>query len=99
MKTPYARPPPPVHARGMEAKIENGRHPELDKFYRDIRTVVEDGEHLLKVGVESVRHQAIAAGEKTDRLLRERPYESMALVFGVGVVAGLLLSSLLTGED
>jgi ElaB/YqjD/DUF883 family membrane-anchored ribosome-binding protein len=83
----------------MEPTIENGRRPELEKFYRDLRTVVEDGENLLKASVETVRGQAKRATEKTDHLVRERPYQAIGFGFGLGVVVGLLLSGLLTRDS
>jgi len=79
----------------MEPELESGQNPRLQKFYHDLHAVLEDGESLLKAGVERVRERARLATEKTDRAIRERPYQALGLMFGVGVVVGLVVSGLL----
>lgn len=37
-----------------------------------------------------LQEQAIASARKTDQLIREHPYESIGVAFGVGVLIGIL---------
>lgn len=93
----------------------------LDQLIRDLRTVVLDGEELLKatagdagekarearekirIAVQSARETcqglehgardaARDAARSTDRAIREHPYETMGIAFGVGVLIGALVT-------
>ena len=65
---------------------------ELEKFLEDIRTVVRDGQALLKAGVGTVRDRATAGAQTTNRLVREKPYHTVGLAFGLGLAVGLIVS-------
>ena len=80
-------------------KSGNGRSVDLDQFLEDIKTVVHDGEELLKSGVSQVRDRAISGAKTTGKAVREPPYKTLGLVFGVGVLVGVLAVNLLTGEE
>jgi ElaB/YqjD/DUF883 family membrane-anchored ribosome-binding protein len=76
----------------MRTKTGNGHAVDLEKFLEDIKTVVRDGQELLKTGATEVRQKALASAETTDKMIRSHPYQTLGLVFGAGLIAGLLLS-------
>jgi ElaB/YqjD/DUF883 family membrane-anchored ribosome-binding protein len=78
-------------------KTENGEHPHLDKFLDDLKTVVQDGQKLLKAGAEEARQRATFGARVTDRKVREYPYQSIGIVFGLGILVGVLASGLMRG--
>src|SRR5689334_16582261 len=46
----------------------------------------------VKVRAEQVKKQAVAGARATDRMIRNNPYRSLALVFGVGMLAGMIVN-------
>jgi len=72
---------------------------DLDQFMEDIKTVVRDGQELLKAGTIGVKEKALAGARSTDRAVRANPYQTIGIVFGLGLVAGLLLSGAFRGES
>ena len=79
-------------------KTGNGEHANLDKFIEDIKTVVQDGQQLLRAGAQQARQRASLGAQVTDRRVREHPYQSIGIVFGIGILVGVLASGLLRGE-
>ena|SRR5260221_5400004 len=86
-----------------------------EKLLRDLKTVVRDGEELLRAGARDLSERGVAARERlasaieiakdtqqklqaqvvtsakaTDRLIRDHPYESLGVAFGIGMLLGLL---------
>ena len=43
-------------------KTGNGHHIDLEQFLNDIKTIVRDGEELLKAGVSEVKERARIGG-------------------------------------
>ncbi|MEM9444757.1 MAG: DUF883 domain-containing protein [Verrucomicrobiota bacterium] len=39
-----------------------------------------------------LREQAVATAKETDKVIREHPYESIGVAFGVGVLLGVILN-------
>jgi ElaB/YqjD/DUF883 family membrane-anchored ribosome-binding protein len=78
-------------------KSGNGHNVDLDTFLDDIKTVVRDGQQLLKTGAGGVKEKAIAGARTTDRAIRQSPYQTIGIVFGVGLMVGLLASGLFSG--
>jgi ElaB/YqjD/DUF883 family membrane-anchored ribosome-binding protein len=76
----------------MRFKSEIASSVELQKFLDDLKAVVRDGEALLKVGATGLRQRAEAGARSTDQLVRGHPYETVGLLFGVGLIVGLLAS-------
>ncbi len=74
----------------MQTKSANGQNVDMEQFIEDIRAVVRDGEELLKAGVTTVKSRALDKARQTDRVVRQYPYQSLGIVFGVGLVLGLL---------
>ena len=46
----------------------------------------------VKTRAESIKQRAVAGAQATDRLIRDNPYRSLAVVFGVGVIAGMIIN-------
>jgi len=74
-------------------KTGNGHNVDLETFLDDIRTVVHDGQELLKAGADQMREKAKFGARETDRAIRQSPYQTIGIVFGVGLIAGLLLAT------
>jgi ElaB/YqjD/DUF883 family membrane-anchored ribosome-binding protein len=60
--------------------------------------VVRDGEELLKAGAAEVKHHAVAGAETTDRLVRQHPYQSLGIMFGLGLFVGLIVTGSFFGS-
>lgn len=45
----------------------------------------------VKTRGERIRGQALAGARATDRIIRRYPYQSLGVVFGLGVLLGVLL--------
>jgi ElaB/YqjD/DUF883 family membrane-anchored ribosome-binding protein len=80
-------------------KSGNGHNIDLEQFLNDIKTIVQDGEDLLKAGVTEVKQRALTGAKTTDRTVREHPYQTLGIVFGLGVLVGVLAVGLFTGQD
>jgi ElaB/YqjD/DUF883 family membrane-anchored ribosome-binding protein len=80
-------------------KTGNGQHPHLDKFLDDLKTVVQDGQELLKVGTEQARQRAVFGAQVTNQKVRQYPYQSIGIVFGLGILVGVLASSFMHGSS
>jgi len=74
----------------MRNKTGNGHNVDLDTFLDDIKAVVRDGQELLKAGAGQVKEKAIAGARTTDQAIRKSPYQTLGIVFGVGLIVGLL---------
>ena len=72
---------------------------DLEQFLNDIKTIVQDGEQLLKAGVSEVKQRAVTGAQTTNRAVREHPYKTLGIVFGLGVLVGVLAIGLFTGEE
>jgi ElaB/YqjD/DUF883 family membrane-anchored ribosome-binding protein len=81
----------------MRTKSENGHNVDMEQFLDDIKAVVQDGEELLKAGVTTVKARAIDRAKQPDRVVRQYPYQSLGIVFGLGLVLGLLAVGMFTG--
>ena len=83
----------------MQMKTGNGHNIEIDRFLEDIKAVVRDGEELLKIGARGVRERAVSGAKTTDKAVREHPYQSIGIMFGLGVLVGILGYALCTRES
>jgi len=81
----------------MRHKTGNGHSVDMETFLEDIKTVVRDGQDLLKAGAGEVKQKAIHGAQTTDRAIRKNPYQTIGIVFGVGLVVGLLASGFFSG--
>lgn len=80
-------------------KSGNGHNIDFEQFIADIKTVVRDGEELLKAGVSEVRQRALTGAKTTGRAVRQHPYKTLGIVFGLGVMVGLLATGVVFGEE
>ena len=52
---------------------------------------LESALERVKTRGERIKQQALAGVRATDRIIRQYPYQSLGIVFGLGVLVGLLL--------
>jgi len=101
----------------METKSAEDIEASTERLLNDLKAVVQDGEELLRAGIEDLSERGMAARERlaaalevardtrrklqeratagaqaTDRAIREHPYESVGIAFGVGMLLGILLN-------
>jgi ElaB/YqjD/DUF883 family membrane-anchored ribosome-binding protein len=74
----------------MCEKTTDGNRVNIEQFIEDIKVVVQDGQELLRAGVGTVKERARAGAERTNAYIREKPYNTLGLAFGLGLLAGLL---------
>ena len=74
----------------METRTGNGQRVSLEKLMTDLKVVIDDGERLLKTGATQLRERAVAGARVTDETIRRNPYPSMGIIFGLGVLVGIL---------
>ena len=90
--TPFYLPRAAAILAVMRQKTGNGQHVDLEQFLSDIRTVIRDGEELLKAGAGQFKARAVAGAKSADQLIRDQSYPTIAIIFGLGFLAGLLLA-------
>ena len=88
-----------VNPANMESRTGNGRNASLTKVCDDVRTVVHDGRALLGQNIRRAKHQARQTLHETGEVIQEHPLQMVAVVFGIGLVAGLMLFSLFSTKD
>ncbi len=101
----------------MESRSSEEIEESTEKLLEDLKAVVNDGEELLRAGVQDLSERGLAARERlaaalevaketrrrlqeravagaqaTDRLIRENPYQSIGIAFGVGILFGILVT-------
>ncbi len=82
----------------MSEKTGNGHNVDLERLLEDIKVVVRDGQELLRAGMGTFKEKARFGAQKTQTFVKEKPYHTMGVAFGIGIVAGLLVAGLLRGE-
>jgi ElaB/YqjD/DUF883 family membrane-anchored ribosome-binding protein len=81
----------------METETGNGHGVSLEKLMADLRIVIDDGQELLQTGATQLRQKAVAGARATDESIRRNPYPSMGIIFGLGVLLGILGYNLIRG--
>ncbi len=101
----------------METRSTEEIESSTERLLQDLRTVVRDGEELLKAGAQDLSERGMAARERlaaalevaketrrkleqraragaqaTDLYIRDHPYQSLGVAFGVGMLIGILLN-------
>jgi ElaB/YqjD/DUF883 family membrane-anchored ribosome-binding protein len=59
---------------------------------RELRTRLAAALEAAKVSCQRAEEKTIAAAKATDRTIREHPYESLGIAFGVGLLVGVLVA-------
>lgn len=80
----------------MESRKANGRGVTLEQLMEDLKIVLHDGEAILKSGAGQLREKVIAGAHATDERIRRNPYAGIGVVFGVGLLLGILAFDLVT---
>lgn len=83
----------------MRTKSGNGHGVQLEQFIEDLKTVVQDGQDLIRSSASGLKEGALTSARSTDKLVRDHPYQSIGIMFGVGVLVGLLAFGLLSRES
>jgi len=83
----------------MRTKSGNGHNVQLEQFIEDLKTVVQDGQDLIRSSASGLKEKATLSARGTDQMVREHPYQSIGVMFGVGVLVGLMAYGLLTRES
>jgi ElaB/YqjD/DUF883 family membrane-anchored ribosome-binding protein len=76
----------------MRHKTGNGHNVNLEKFLDDIKTVVHDGEELLKVSARELKGKAVSSAKSTDQIVRSHPYQTLGIMLGLGLIVGLMVT-------
>jgi len=71
----------------------------MEQLIDDIKTVVRDGQELLKHSVSGVKDRALLGAKTTDRAVREKPYQTIGILFGVGLLIGIIASGVFSGSQ
>jgi ElaB/YqjD/DUF883 family membrane-anchored ribosome-binding protein len=81
--------------------LSNGSSATLQQLIADLKNVVNDGEALLKTGAGQLKEKAVASAKFTDEKIRRNPYPSIGIVFGLGLLLGILAHKLsaATGDE
>jgi ElaB/YqjD/DUF883 family membrane-anchored ribosome-binding protein len=58
----------------------------------DLRTRLATALESAKATCHRVEEKAVAAAKATDHVIREHPYESLGVAFGVGLLIGVLVA-------
>ena len=70
----------------MESRLEENtpatepRMPSADKVLADIKEMIQRAEQ-----------KAVEGAKQADRIVREHPYQTIGLAFGLGLLAGILI--------
>ena len=81
-------------------KTGNGHHVEVGQFVEDLKTVVREGQALLKSGFGGLKEQTLSGMETATEFARESPAKAVGIGFAVGLLAGLGVALLfLRGEE
>ena len=82
----------------MRTKTGNGHNVNVEQFIQDLKVVVRDGEELLKASFGGIKQRAIAGAKTSERIVQGHPYQSLGVVFGLGLLAGVLAAGLCKRE-
>jgi ElaB/YqjD/DUF883 family membrane-anchored ribosome-binding protein len=58
---------------------------------KESKAQLESALARMKAQGERIKQQALSGARATDRVIRKYPYQSMGVVFGLGLVLGVLL--------
>ena len=64
---------------------------ELDDLRSEARTKLAAALEGAKSTYSHLQERAVEGAKKTDSLIRENPYQSLGIAFGVGILVGILV--------
>jgi ElaB/YqjD/DUF883 family membrane-anchored ribosome-binding protein len=65
---------------------------DLGEKAREARNRLATSLESAQAGFSRVEDQAIASAKATDKVIREHPYESIGVAFGLGLLIGVLVA-------
>ena len=65
---------------------------ELGEKTKEARARLVEAMEAAKVTCHKLEEKAVAGAKATDRMIREHPYQSIGLAFGVGLLIGVLVN-------
>jgi ElaB/YqjD/DUF883 family membrane-anchored ribosome-binding protein len=65
---------------------------ELGERAREARTRLASSLQSAKANMHKVEERALAGARATDKVIREHPYQSIGVAFGVGLLIGVLVA-------
>jgi len=70
-----------------------------DNEKSELRAKLEATVEKAKAACERLEEKTVAAAKVTDKAVREHPYQAIGIVFGLGVLIGVLVSRSRRGGD
>jgi ElaB/YqjD/DUF883 family membrane-anchored ribosome-binding protein len=70
-----------------------------DNEKTELRARLEAAIEKAKVACQNLEEKTVAAAKATDKAVREHPYQSVGIAFGVGVLVGVLVARCRRGGD
>ncbi len=77
----------------MEATVRR------DNEKSELQTKLEAAVERAKAVCQTLEEKTVAAAKATDEAVREHPYQALGVVFGVGVLVGVLAARCRRGGD
>jgi ElaB/YqjD/DUF883 family membrane-anchored ribosome-binding protein len=65
---------------------------DMSEKARQARARLADAIANAKITCEKLEARTVAAAKATDRVIRDHPYESLGISFGIGLLLGVLIS-------
>ncbi len=65
---------------------------ELGEKSKEARARLMDALEVAKVTCHKLEEKAVAGAKATDKIIREHPYQSIGLAFGLGLLIGVLVN-------
>jgi ElaB/YqjD/DUF883 family membrane-anchored ribosome-binding protein len=62
----------------------------IDNEKNDLRSKLEAVTERAKEVCKNLQEETVAAAKATDKVVREHPYQSIGIAFGVGLLIGVL---------
>jgi ElaB/YqjD/DUF883 family membrane-anchored ribosome-binding protein len=75
-------------ARALMAATADVAGEKVSEARKRLAAALESGKKILG----QVKDKAVVGAKATDEAVREHPYQAMAVAFGVGAIAGYLIS-------
>jgi len=84
-----------AYAQEAATRVREG----VDQAQEKVRESLDDAREAVSEGYEQTRRQVRRGVEQAGRVVRDRPAESVATLFGIGLLAGVLTGVLLHTDN